>query len=260
MYINLQECAKRNSYSLSWNFLEEVDSTNEFLKRKTKVDCLRKPSLVVVRKQTAGKGTRGRVWIDDPEACLKVSFLLPLKKNLFGPTHLSPLVAVLCCRALRQLGYKNVSLKWPNDLVVNGEKVGGILIEKISLEEKDYLIIGIGLNLSPSKIGEKLQKEVGSLLDKMPEEGLQRIREDILVELAGQLEKITSVAVVLLDECIISEWTAYDEYFGKRITLLSAGKEPITGEDMGIKKDGSLILRSGNETKSFCIGEVSVKL
>ncbi len=261
MYMDIKKCQREQPY-YKWHFIETVDSTNDFLKRQVKEgrrETLR-PTVLVAEKQTAGRGTKGRRWLDDPRACLKLSILLPLNKTLTNPGFLSPLVAVLCCRSLRNLGYRNVYLKWPNDIVRNGAKIAGILIEKLNRFGKPFLVIGIGINLIPSEVGKILGRNVGALLATMSETELPIIREEVLLGISSSLREIANLQQQCLQQANINEWSQYDELKGKVITLISPDKGAIEGEEEGIDKEGSLILKIDNRQEAFSIGEVSIKL
>jgi len=125
--------------------LETVDSTNEHLKRHA--DLSDEGTVVIADRQTEGRGRRGRTWIDHPGKSLLFSFLLHPKAdqaqlllNMMWP-------AVAVAEALAKFG-TDTFVKWPNDLLIGGRKVGGVLAETIISGDSARMVIGIGLNLN----------------------------------------------------------------------------------------------------------------
>ena len=125
---------------------ESVTSTNDIAinlikEKKKKVGC------VYADIQTKGRGMQGKDWISD-KGNLFTSIFFPLEKNypsfnefsIINPVIISSVIENFCER-------KNISFKWPNDILVNKKKICGILQEIITLKEKKFLIIGIGLNI-----------------------------------------------------------------------------------------------------------------
>ena len=104
--------------------------------------------LLVAETQTGGRGRRGRRWLSAPRgAALTFSLAAPIARPLRELAPLSPVAGIALARALRSLGVRRVGLKWPNDLMVDGGKLGGILIETRSSGGVTHAVIGVGLNL-----------------------------------------------------------------------------------------------------------------
>lgn len=130
-------------------WLEEVDSTNDYAKKLVE-NGEEEGVLVLARKQTQGRGREGRNWIS-PEGGLYMSLVLkpPLPVKELSPMTLLTAVAVL--EAIEELTLLRCQVKWPNDLLLEGKKVCGILTEsKVMGEAVEYVVVGIGINVNCS--------------------------------------------------------------------------------------------------------------
>ena len=130
--------------------LDEVDSTNsEAMRRAMGGAC--EPLWIMAERQTSGRGRSGRVW-DGGSGNLTASLLLPLKGGLANAARLSLVAGVAVVESVKALNggatVPGVFLKWPNDVLIGGAKLGGVLIESSQAEGRSYAIIGVGLNLA----------------------------------------------------------------------------------------------------------------
>lgn len=128
-----------------------VDSTNRLGRRVVDVlsaeDETPRPALIVAWHQTAGRGRLGRRWESRAGLGLYATLIWPVESDQQLPT-LPLLVAVALCEGLSSLLARPCRLDWPNDLVVDGAKLGGILIESVTREEGTVALIGFGINLA----------------------------------------------------------------------------------------------------------------
>ncbi len=126
--------------------LEKVTSTNDVV-----IDLIKKNNkstgLVYANIQTLGRGTRGRKWISD-EGNLFASLFFPLEKKFPSFAEFSVINPVIISEVITNIcEAKNITLKFPNDIFLNGKKVCGVLQELVTVNKKKFLIIGIGLNI-----------------------------------------------------------------------------------------------------------------
>jgi len=210
--------------------------------------------------QTAGRGRRGRNWVAPPggSICLSVSWM-------FGevPRDLSALglvVGVCALRALSHLGVDRVRLKWPNDLLVEDRKLGGILIElRAESSGPACVVIGIGLNVA---LG-------ASLLEKVAAMGLAPV--DLAA--AGLKERArNAVAAGLISSFVrglleferdglkpfVREWMEADALRGRPVTVTGA-ETSAKGVARGIDLDGALLVETPQGLMRFISGDVSVR-
>jgi BirA family biotin operon repressor/biotin-[acetyl-CoA-carboxylase] ligase len=119
--------------------------------------------LLVAEHQTAGRGRRGRRWLSAPRgAALTFSLAAPLARPLRELAPLAPAIGVALSRVLRQAGVRGVGLKWPNDLMVGGAKLGGILVETRAAGAATCVVIGVGINFAGAP---RLKRRVACVAD-----------------------------------------------------------------------------------------------
>ncbi len=242
-----------------FELLETVDSTNDYLKAQIKTDLLQRTTVVVAIEQTKGRGTKGRSWISDKESCLKLSLAIPLKPTASVTVAVSPAITLELCQRLRQKGFSEVQLKWPNDLIRNEGKLAGILLETVQHKEQSFLIIGVGINLFPSSIlGQKIDRKVAFLLDQTPKDQAKVRTEITKLIAAHSIETATKVTPQgMIDN--YKSWEKFDFLQGKKITVQLNPKTRIKGIDRGIDNQGRLLVQTKQgEVKSLLFGEIEV--
>ena len=221
--------------------LEEVDSTNNFCKRYKGVEDI----TVTAARQSGGRGTKGRSFSSE-EGGLYVSVMRFYKnfpaENAFK-IMLSACVAV--CKTLENFGVSPV-IRWANDVLVNGKKICGTLIENtFSGAYITRSIVGIGINVN-NTIPAELEKIATTLSAELNREiKVFAVKEAIL----RNLEKDYSVI----------DYKKYINWLGKEVTL-KLGEESITAIALDIAEDGRLIVDINGEIKKISSAEVSLRL
>lgn len=114
------------------------------------------PRLIVAKKQTKGKGTMGKKWVSKA-GNLFISIYFDLSINSIKSKEISILNPYIVRNILKKYCVKKIKIKWPNDLLIEGKKICGILQEVISFNNKNYLIIGIGINTAHSPINKNFK-------------------------------------------------------------------------------------------------------
>ena len=213
-------------------------------------------TVVVAEGQSAGRGRLGRIWESPPGQNILMSVVL--RPNLL-PKHtplLSILSAVSCAVGIRELAGVDVSLKWPNDLLAPGGKLGGILLE--SRTEGDrllYAIAGIGVNVNMET--DMFTPEVRPLATSLLAETLKR--HDRVSLAAGIVRELDSWLGILSRQGagpVLDKWRELDAYAGGEVTLATA-TETVTGVSQGVDGSGRLVLRtSDGQTRTFPSGEL----
>lgn len=169
--------------------LSSVDSTNAYLKRNYKnLDNL---TFVSSDKQTNGKGRNDRVWKSENGKNLLFSLLILSDELINKYKAISLITAVSISQVLEELGINDVSIKWPNDVYVKDRKICGILLEAITTNKMECLIVGVGLNvnqinfneeylINPTSIADILNKEIDleELKDKVYQKILFNLNND----------------------------------------------------------------------------------
>lgn len=197
---------------------------------------------VLARRQTAGRGTQGREW-DSPAGNLHLSVLL----RPTGPLREAPQWALLAAVALHQAAGAPTRLKWPNDLMLNGAKAGGILAETAATPEGriDWLTLGFGVNLAhaPDIPG----RATASLGAEPPEEFATRL-----------LDALNHWQRIRLTEGfspIRAAWFAAGPERGTHLSIRQ-GATRLAGRYEGLSDDGGLLLATGGRVHAVHAGEV----
>ena len=225
-------------------FYETIDSTNTYLKQN--YENLDNFTFVRADLQTSGRGRSSRKWLSKKGDNLLFSLLIKDKELINKFKALSINSAYLVLKILEDYGLKNLSLKWPNDIYVNGNKICGILLESVSKQEIECLIIGIGLNVN--------QKEFdGDYLIK-PTSMINELNKEIdLIELKN---KIFNSLLNNLNKDYYTEIIKYDYLKNKTVNVV-IHNENKTVKVLGINKDYSLKIVLDEEERDIYAGEIS---
>lgn len=257
-YLDISRC-ERLLAPVRFEFLSEIDSTNEYLKRQVKQANSVSDTLVCAERQIKGKGTRGRVWYDSPQCCLKFSYRKQLPINFSKFAAISPWIALNFCQYLHSVGFQTVGAKWPNDLLIDGGKLSGMLFEIVSKGNVSYLIAGIGVNLFFDPYLKEISGRNVSFLYEHSVPSMEE-RTDILIELGRVLiDSLDNIPETFTDEDKMS-WSACDVFYQKKLKVIQDGKVVDEGCEMGIDKAGRLMVQTSEGIKSINIGELSVTL
>ena len=144
---------------------DEIDSTNNYLKNSYQL--LNNFTFVTTDYQSKGKGRNDRVWESDKGKNLMFSLLIKDHKLLEHASHLSIMIGVIISQTLEKYGFNNVSIKWPNDILINDKKVCGILLEG---QLPNYVVIGVGINVNQETFPDHLRRPATSLRNELKKE------------------------------------------------------------------------------------------
>lgn len=235
--------------------LFETDSTNAV--------ALREPAPAhgtrawLAERQTAGRGRRGRRWASPLAAHVYLSLSHRFDGGLQALQGLSLAVGVAAADALHALGYSRVRLKWPNDLMADGRKLGGILVE-IGGEAGGPMrvVVGLGLNVAmPASAARDIDQpwcDLASLSDAPPSR--QAVCVALLDALLPMLARFEREGLPAFQ----AGWARHDMLAGQRVRL-RVGDREVEGVALGITADGALRLReAGGETHHHA-GEASLR-
>lgn len=228
---------------------EQIDSTNT---RAIALAADAAPHGVIIasRQQSAGRGRQGRTWISPPDAGLYISFLLRPQTPLANLPLISLGTGVAVAQAIESTTGIAVGLKWVNDIVLGGKKLGGILAE---MPTRDALIIGCGLNL---RRHDELH-EIAIALDQVSQQPVNS--NQLAAAMALTLEDMYSLFVRGEKTRIIDEWKKRSVTLGKEIKATLAN-EIVEGIARDVDTDGSLILQTESGTRNLYAGEISIRL
>ncbi len=200
------------------------------------------PVLLAAHEQSAGRGRRGRRWHSPAGAGVLFSLALPLRRPVRELGGLSVVAGLAVVRALRALGAAEAALKWPNDLLVRGAKLGGILVETRAQGAGSVAVVGVGVNhRSVAGLGARLRRRVAAL------DGLLRplpARNAIIAALGRELLQALRAFDVGGFEPFRGDWAALDAYAGLRLRVRLADGRVLAGRADGLAADGALQLRT----------------
>lgn len=235
---------------------DSIDSTNTY--GKNNADHLMDGTIILSEEQLAGRGRRGKDWSSPKGTGIWMSMVL---KPDIPPTEgvkTTQIAAAAVCKAIRDLTGLNALIKWPNDIVVNGRKVCGILTEMAGqLNKIDYIVVGIGINVNNTEFPEgisavatSLQIEYGKKIDR--KELIVRIIKNFEALYHSYIENLNLTQVV----AIVRDYSAV---IGKEIKVIHGASERIvTVHD--IDEEGFLIVESGDGKREVIFsGEVSIR-
>jgi BirA family biotin operon repressor/biotin-[acetyl-CoA-carboxylase] ligase len=238
-------------------YFKVLDSTNAQAERWVE-NGAQHLSLVVADEQTAGRGRSGRAWFTPCGAAL--AFSLILRPEQIGSTSLPRLTglgALAVCEVLNREYDLQAQIKWPNDVLVGGRKLTGVLVEADwQGEDIRSAVLGIGINVAPDSVPPEsevvfpatcVETALGSPIDRWT------LMEEVLRVLLSRLPDIHQ------DE-FLQAWEGNLAYQREWVQLLREGSEPVIGRLLGLKSDGSLRLALPNgEEKFFQAGEIHLR-
>lgn len=238
-------------------YFDTIDSTN------TKAQELAEkgyPSgtLVVADKQESGKGRRGRSWVSPSGTGIFMTLMIKPDINPNNASMLTLVAALAVAKAITSVTGEEALIKWPNDIVVNGKKVCGILTEmNAQFDYINHIVVGIGINVHNESFPEEISQMASSL---MIEAGGKRFhRAQIIAETMAYFEQYYDTFLKTQDlSALVRE---YDELLvnrNKSVRVLDP-KEPFDGKAMGITPKGELIVDTWESRKLVSSGEVSVR-
>lgn len=238
---------------------DSVPSTNVFLLEKGGAGS---GSLVacIANQQTAGRGRNGRQWQSPEDANIYLSVGYQFENiDHADLSCLSAACGVAVCEWLDRLGV-HAGLKWPNDILVEGKKLAGILVEVKVRRSEIYVVIGIGLNVSmPAEAAELIDQPWIDLQLALPSQGEPLDRNSLV---AGLLSVLVNVCLSYEESGFVSfmrGWDKYDLLTGKTVWIES-GESTNEAVVTGVNNDcGLSVLIDGSETTVYA-GDIKVKL
>ncbi|MGH2523608.1 MAG: biotin--[acetyl-CoA-carboxylase] ligase, partial [Anaerolineales bacterium] len=216
--------------------------------------------LVVAEGQTAGRGRAGRRWMTPPGTALALSLILRPRSPAFLAEHaprLTMLAGLAACEAIEAACRLRAVLKWPNDVLIAGRKVGGILVETaLKGDELDYAVLGLGINVSWAPSPEAVDFPATCLL---AEAGHEVDRLSLLRAILTQLEARYPMLATTGDPSLLADWRARLALMGEPIVLhTESGAHAGRAED--VDSAGALIVRlESGEMLRVLAGEVRLR-
>jgi BirA family biotin operon repressor/biotin-[acetyl-CoA-carboxylase] ligase len=215
-------------------------------------------SIVVADEQTAGRGRLDRPWFTPPSTAL--AFSLILRPTADEIPHLSRVVGLAALSIADTIGMLGLApqVKWPNDILLNGRKVAGVLIELVwSGEDVDCVVIGVGINIAKTAVpSTDILRFPATSLEHVLGEAPERYKllYDILASLIALRPHMRS-------DAFMASWEKSLAYYGRQVRVEMGGEQSVTGKVIGLESDGSLKLRDENgKIVTVRFGDVRLRL
>ena len=244
-----------DSFVIDWR--AHCTSTNSALIEATPADDGFIHVLIADR-QSAGRGRRGRQWLSWDDGSLTFSALWRFAPGAPVPAGLSLVAGLALARALEELGAQGVQLKWPNDVLIHGDKLAGILVELLPGRGRTpAAVIGIGINLQlPADAQVPEQRGVTDLahaLDTAPPTRAT-VLAAALAELRSLLDTYAAAGFVALRDT----WQQRNA-FADLPVCISGEAETLQGICRGVDEDGALLLETAVGMRRVLVGDVSLR-
>ena len=212
-----------------------------------------RPTLLAARTQSAGRGRRGRAWLDvDQPLTFSVAFERDARHG--RPLHgLSIAVGLALAQALTGLGAR-VRVKWPNDLLRDGRKAAGILVETRRAGERERVVVGVGLNLfvSAATAAQRTPPPAGLFDAIQPVAEVLAACADALLE-GFDLFEAQGLAP------FARVWPSWDAWHGEAVQVLEDGRTQLAGIARGIDEEGALCVEHDGRLERVLVGDVSLR-
>ncbi|MEO9362518.1 MAG: biotin--[acetyl-CoA-carboxylase] ligase [Nitrososphaera sp.] len=218
-------------------------------------------AVVIAEQQSSGRGRMKRKWLS-PRGGVWASVVLKPSIPTAASTMLPFVAALAVCDAVRQATGLQATLKWPNDVMVNGKKAAGILLDlSAEAETVNYAVIGIGINANVDTSKMKiLDRESRPAITSLREElgGREVNRLGLTKLLFEHLERFYNMLEDSGPEKIVAEWRRRSDMLGKNVSVAQQQGRTIDGVAADINDDGSLLVKTGSGEVNVVSGDVHV--
>ena len=225
---------------------DEIDSTNNYLKNSYQL--LDNFTFVFADYQNKGKGRNDRVWESNKGSNLMFSVLIKDPKLIEISSLLSLYSAVEISKLLESFGIYNVSIKWPNDVLVNDKKICGILLEG---QLPHYVVIGIGLNVNQKEFPSNLRRPATSISNELNKDiNLEELKETLFPSIVNNFNKLNK-------DDYLSYFNKHNYLLNKRV-IVNINQQTFIGEVVGIDKNFNLQILSHDILLHIDSGEIEI--
>ncbi|WP_245929187.1 bifunctional biotin--[acetyl-CoA-carboxylase] ligase/biotin operon repressor BirA [Agarilytica rhodophyticola] len=242
--------------------LPVIDSTNKYLFDQVNADQNTAiKSICLAEMQTGGRGRRGRVWQSPFARNLYLSIAWPFDNGIAVMEGLSLAVGVAIAEALEELGLPDTSLKWPNDILYSGAKLGGVLIEIVGdMSGQCHVVVGVGLNVAmPEQFMLDVDQAWTDIKSLLPENNELPSRSEIAGIVLKHLLTLLSDYQDKGFAFYRQRWQRKGAYCNQEVSLVTPSKV-VTGKMLGVSETGAVILMVDNTEMHFVGGEISLRV
>ncbi|MCF6095953.1 biotin--[acetyl-CoA-carboxylase] ligase [Thermovorax subterraneus] len=214
-------------------------------------------TLVIAEEQTGGKGRLGRRWVSPPREGIWLSIILRPSMEPYEAPRITITCAVAAAKAIRKVTGIDCRIKWPNDLLVEGKKVAGILTEmSADMDSINFVVVGIGINVNNADFPDEI-KETATSLKLAYGKNVDRLK--ILTEFLLQFEELYRVLEERNFEKILEEWRKLSCNLGRRVRIIGKNFE-LEGIALDVDSDGALLIKTdGGKVERVLSADVSLR-
>jgi BirA family biotin operon repressor/biotin-[acetyl-CoA-carboxylase] ligase len=231
-----------------------TESTNEVALRLA-ADGAEHGTVVVAEEQTAGRGRLGRTWFSEKSTGIYISIILRPPLAPAAAPVLTLMAGLAGQRAVSSVTGLAVDIRWPNDLLVNGKKVCGILTEmSAEVDRLHAVVLGVGMNVNHSQMPADLE-DIATSLRMEAHRGISRVQ--VLVALLREIERYYQLLLKGGNKAITERWEAASTFaHGKRVRVVTAAGEALA-TTTGLDPSGALKIQYDDDRQEFLMaGEV----
>lgn len=253
----LRPLLSNSSFVRSFHVFNTVDSTNRVASRQA-MNGAEEGTVVIADSQTGGRGRLGRVWQSPPEVNLYLSVILRPVIEPFRAPQITLMAGVAVAETLRKYHADGTTIKWPNDVLIGGRKVSGILTEMRTERGRiDYIVVGMGVNINIER--NQFHKDFRQSSTSLKEEISRTVsRPRFTLRLIESFGNWYDRYCTEGFDPVREEWTANSEIAGKfiKVTDRDAVRE---GRALGLDEMGALLLEERGGTATAIIsGDVTI--
>ena len=246
-------------------FRAHIDSTNTALLTRATHSGI-SGCVLAAEVQTAGRGRRGRTWLSPFGRNLAVSVGMPIARPVSEIGALSLAVGVAVRRALIDHGLRRVELKWPNDVLLDGRKLAGILIELVRAVTPVEVVIGIGVNVGcAERVSERIDQSIADVAEQIARPSRNELLARILDHLLAACRRFDAAGF----EPFREEWNDAHHYRGTYVVVTqpevgtaaagSVAPDAFAGRVLDVENDGALRIETAEGTRMFTGGDVTLR-
>ncbi len=217
------------------------------------------PTLLAAEVQRSGRGRSGRRWLSAPGASLTASFAVPIARPLSELDGVTLVCGLALHDVMRASGVRT-RLKWPNDLLVDGEKLAGILVEAHAAGGRTVLVVGIGMNVTPIDWPADEQGSTALTATSLKACGLASVDRNALVALVAVA--LQERLVRFADDrfaAVADEWNALDAFRDRPVRLRGSAGTQMDGVARGVDQSGALLVDVEGVRHRIAVGDVSLR-
>jgi BirA family biotin operon repressor/biotin-[acetyl-CoA-carboxylase] ligase len=239
------------------NVFDKLNSTNQWLMEHVKINPV-SGVLCVADEQSDGRGRSGRKWVSPGSSNIYMSLSSVFVMEVQHLAPVSLVVGLAIARVLRNVGVA-ASIKWPNDVLIEGKKVAGVLIEVCQTATARVLVVGIGLNVRMHELItnhsgiESTYLEANGVTEKWLDRNL--LITEIYKEVMTCLKQYYQGGFVVFQQ----EWIERDAYYQRNVRIMDDGLTILEGFEVGVDEQGRLLIEDKGQVKPVHSGDLSLR-